>query len=225
MCGKGDAQSPIILPAIEDDKVMQGDLEMKGYEAEIKKFLVDVDKGHAINVAIKEETLPYLTGKNTVGDEKFFLKAFHFHLGSDDTRGSEHTIEGVTDPFPTELHFVHLKAGKEGLEEALDEPSSAVVLSVLYKADDAAPDEKADAALNAIIDKIGIAADATQALVMSDFIGPLEKYFFYIGSITTPPCTQGIKWVVLDTHPVVRAATLKKLRESLPSFQGQLSAT
>ncbi|KAK8777175.1 hypothetical protein V5799_029480, partial [Amblyomma americanum] len=169
-------------------------------------------------VVIKEETLPYLTGKNTVGDDKFYLKGFHFHLGNDDTRGSEHTIEGVTDPFPTELHFIHLKAGKNSLEEALDEPSSAVVLSVLFKADDATADDKADAALSAIIDKVGVTGDASKPLVMSDFIGPLETYYFYTGSITTPPCTQGIKWVVFGTHPVVKATTLKRLRDVSPNL-------
>ena len=43
----------------------------------------------------------YLTGRMT-----YYFYQLHFHWGNTSDRGSEHTFDG--NPFPLEMHFVHI---------------------------------------------------------------------------------------------------------------------
>ena len=54
----------------------------------------------------------------------------HFHWGSDDSRGSEHTING--EEFPMEMHIVHKKVGLT-LEEALATPDGLAVVGQMFE--------------------------------------------------------------------------------------------
>ena len=54
----------------------------------------------------------------------------HFHWGADDSRGSEHTING--EEFPMEMHIVHAKVGLT-VEEALATPDGLAVVGQMFE--------------------------------------------------------------------------------------------
>ncbi|XP_049514309.1 carbonic anhydrase 2-like [Dermacentor silvarum] len=160
VCGTGSIQSPIEIPSGLREEA--GDFKLKNYDREFRKFDVEAD-GHAITVVIKEGgKAPSVEGQNVLGKGKFVLQQFHFHLGSNDNQGAEHKIDDAGRSFPMEVHFVHAKEGKRSLAEALREPGSVLVMAVLFQVEDTPADDKADSALQAIIDKIGVTADATK---------------------------------------------------------------
>ena len=115
------------------------------------------------------------------------LAQFHFHAPS------EHTVDGMS--YPLEMHLVHVDAAGK----------PAVVVGVFFRRG------KEDAALVRAFqnlpakegDKLapsGVTIDAGGLL-------PADKTFFtYAGSLTTPPCTEGITWYVLKT-PVEMSET------------------
>ncbi|KAH7935124.1 hypothetical protein HPB52_004473 [Rhipicephalus sanguineus] len=217
VCDTGFAQSPIAIPAGLADE--NGDFVLDNYDREFKKFDVDVD-GHAITVIIKDEgPAPTVEGEEVLGKGKFVLQQFHFHLGSNDNQGAEHKIDEAGHNFPLEVHFVHTREGKGSTAEALKEPGNVVAMAVLFKVEENPADNKADAALMAVIDKIGVSTDATKALNLEDFVGPITTYYHYNGSLTTPPCTEGLRWIVLDSHPSVKKKTLQLLRDKSPNVR------
>jgi len=68
---------------------------------------------------------------SATGSQRYMFEQLHFHWGSRDNVGSEHTIDGVR--YPMEVHFVHYKQSYGSFDEAVNKPDGLVVLSGLYK--------------------------------------------------------------------------------------------
>jgi carbonic anhydrase len=142
------------------------------------------DNGHTVQV-------DFTGGSNTVtiDGKAFALLQFHFHAHS------EHTLAGTS--YPLEMHLVHKAADGE-----------LAVLGVLFKtgADNAALAEVFDKAATATADPAALAAtlDPTQLLPAN------RNGWAYAGSLTTPPCSEGVRWHLFATVSEVSAAQLAK---------------
>ena len=114
-----------------------------------------------------------------VGDKRYELKQFHFH------HPSEETIKGKR--FPMELHLVHSDAdGHLAVVSVLLEEGSAnpLVETLWGLAPKTAGPEKTDDNLQ---------------INVADLLPANRSYFTFAGSLTTPPCTEGVSWFVLKT--------------------------
>lgn len=110
----------------------------------------------------------------TSGGTIFNLIQIHFHTPS------EHAISGKR--YPLTGHFVHAtEDGKLG------------VLGVMFE----------EGSANAELAKILAAAQSDQASVPDQMIDPNgmlpadRAVYRYMGSLTTPPCSEGVNWHVL----------------------------
>lgn len=121
----------------------------------------------------------------TSGDVLFNLLQVHFHTPS------EHLVDGQS--FPLTAHFVH--ASEEGKLAVLGimfiEGAANQELGKLIKA---APTSKAD-----VVTVSGSTFDPAQLIPEK-----LEVYR-YMGSLTTPPCSEGVNW-----HVVKKPVTASK---------------
>jgi carbonic anhydrase len=170
MCGVGRNQSPINITKSVE---VHGDLEPIGFKY-VSKAKDVVNNGHTIQVNIDNGSTI------TVDGMEFELKQFHFHTPS------ENQIEGKS--FPLEAHFVH--AAKDG---------SLAVLAVMF--DDGAENPILKKVWDAMPHKIGGHAHITlDAKDLNDFLPAKKEYFRFEGSLTTPPCTEGVRWFVLKNH-------------------------
>jgi carbonic anhydrase len=108
------------------------------------------------------------------------LAQFHFHAPS------EHTVDGTS--YPLELHLVHLDAGGE----------PAVVVGVFIRA--GGENAALARAFRSLPAKEGETIVPLGERIDAGALLPADKTFFtYAGSLTTPPCTEGITWYVLKT--------------------------
>jgi carbonic anhydrase len=113
--------------------------------------------------------------KTLIGAEPFELLQFHFH------HPSEHLLSGK--PFDLELHFVHKSAAGQ-----------LAVLGVFIR----------PGAENAALAPIWAAmpAEAGEPQEIGTTIRPADLlpatrgFFRYQGSLTTPPCSEGVLWTV-----------------------------
>jgi carbonic anhydrase len=116
----------------------------------------------------------------TVGKDRYKLLQFHFH------RPSEHQIGGKT--FPMEAHFVHqAPSGALGVVGVMmvagrRNPVFKTIVTTMPQA--AGPAVKADARINP-----------------NGLLPARRGYFSYAGSLTTPPCSEVVSWMVL-TDPI-----------------------
>ena len=140
-----------------------------------------VNNGHAIQVN-------YKPGSNIAVDgNRFDLKQFHFHSPS------ENTINGKS--FPMEAHFVHADAKGNLAVVALmfEEGKDNAVLAKIW------PQVKAD------IHEEETLAPEVDANALLD---ANRDYYRYNGSLTTPPCTEGVRWFVLKQPATASAKQL-----------------
>ncbi len=112
----------------------------------------------------------------TYQGNEYELDQIHFHSVS------EHTING--NHYPLEAHFVH---------HQVDNDEHNLVLSVLFELGDE----------NEIIadkfDNVGSDYDFNPL----DLIPNNSAYYSYTGSLTTPPCTEGVSWIIFkDTQEI-----------------------
>jgi carbonic anhydrase len=112
------------------------------------------------------------------------LRQFHVHAPA------EHSLHGTT--YPAEVHLVH---------RAQD--SSLVVLGVFVK-----EGPTPNPALQTWI----TGADTTMTFRPSQFFPRQQSYYTYRGSLTTPPCSEPVRWIVMDTPITASAAQLDTLR-------------
>uniref|UniRef100_A0A0L8G2A1 Carbonic anhydrase n=1 Tax=Octopus bimaculoides TaxID=37653 RepID=A0A0L8G2A1_OCTBM len=124
------------------------------------------------------------------------LASFHFHWGSNDFQGSEHTIN--SQAYPAELHLVHWNYNKYAtFPDAAAANDGLSVLGVMLKVGEP------NAALQQVCDAMKKVTSAGSNFVMtSDFDlpglvpGDVNKFYTYPGSLTTPPCHESVTWIV-----------------------------
>ena len=138
-----------------------------------------VNNGHTIQANI--------SGKNTFANDagKYDLRQFHFHSPS------ENTIDGKS--FPLEMHFVHADqdGGLAVIGVMFEKGNENKALSSLWQN---MPEEKNNEML-------------VSALFESQQLLPKNKdYFRFNGSLTTPPCSEGVRWFVMQ-QPIEASST------------------
>lgn len=129
-----------------------------------------------------------------IGHERYNLIQFHFHTPS------EHQLEG--ESYPMELHFVHRNALGE-----------LAVVGVFLR----------EGAENPLIQQIwdhiaeGEAGEAhVEQIEPEDLLPENREYYRYAGSLTTPPCTEGVRWHVLHEPIEVSEEQIEEFRAIFP---------
>jgi len=176
-CQSGRSQSPIDI--VEPARRAAPDaIVLKLAPASLRIIHHDhvadaINNGHTIQVNYSEgDTL-------TVGGRPYQLVQYHFHAPS------EHTVDGKQ--FPMEMHLVHTNADGQ-----------LAVIGVLI----------VEGARNAAFDPIwanlpltkGVENHLEHVKVDVDALLPeAHTTYRYDGSLTTPPCSEGVKWFVMTT--------------------------
>uniref|UniRef100_A0A8D2DW52 Carbonic anhydrase n=1 Tax=Sciurus vulgaris TaxID=55149 RepID=A0A8D2DW52_SCIVU len=138
----------------------------------------------------------------------------HLHWGTSDRPGSEHSVDG--HHFPAEIHVVHLSTAFSGVDEALGRPGGLAVLAAFLQ--EGPEENNAYEQLLSHLEEIAeedsevwVPGLDVTALLPSD----LSLYFRYEGSLTTPPCAQGVIWTVFNQTVRLSAKQLHTLSSSL----------
>ncbi|MEH6607621.1 MAG: carbonic anhydrase family protein, partial [Pseudomonadales bacterium] len=130
-----------------------------------------LNNGHTLQANVEK-------GSYMVAEEQEF-KLLQFHMHSP----SEHRVGGET--FPLEIHFVHQNSRGE-----------IAVVGALFRTGDSHENLRkifSGAPLE------GETIPSTLALTEIIKLKSIPSYFRYNGSLTTPPCTEGLRWYIFPT--------------------------
>lgn len=138
--------------------------------------------------------LQFLTNNEIVyGKNKYKLANMHFHTPS------EHRVEGV--PFSAEIHFVHLGANDQSLVLAVfleQTQKNAVADQLFTKIEHISPGQQINYHFNP-----------------KDLLPKNLSYYTYKGSLTTPPCTEDVTWIIMKENILLSSMHLEMLKSKL----------
>ena len=127
--------------------------------------------------------------------KKYRLVQFHFHTPSETHWQGEAT--------PLEIHFVHQSDDGE-----------VAVIGVLVK------NGGENTTLKKIIDHLPV-EDGKESIIASEKINPAallpsdtHRYYRFMGSLTTPPCTEGLRWMVMSGMITATPTQIDALRKA-----------
>lgn len=129
-----------------------------------------VDNGHTIQVTVDEGS------KFTFAGKVYHLKQFHFHCPS------EHQVDGKA--FPMEVHFVHQ-----------NDSGKFAVVSILVK------EGKENDNFKKIIENFPAKKGENKHLhdihlALQFHLPEKNEAYHYTGSLTTPPCSEQVEWLI-----------------------------
>jgi len=186
VCAIGKRQSPI---NIQDGNTLAGPAEPVQFNYTPSNGTV-VNNGHTIQVNVD--------GNNsiTVRGSRYQLLQFHFHTPSEEQVNYKR--------FAMVAHLVHK-----------NEEGQLAVVAVLLE-----PGES-----NALINKVwtympldmGDSVRMPVALLdMNEVLPKDQRYYQFMGSLTTPPCTEGVLWMVLKQPVQISQAQYKLFTQLYP---------
>ncbi len=140
-----------------------------------------VNNGHTVQVGYAPGSTLQVDGIN------FELKQFHFHAPS------ENLIKGKS--YPLEGHLVHV-----------NDKGEIAIVAVMFKAG------KANAALaeawSALPAKVGEIQPLRASLSAEQLQPKSRDYYRFSGSLTIPPCSEGVRWLVMKQPVEVSQAQI-----------------
>lgn len=146
------------------------------------------NNGHTVQVNFKEGNLMIVDNKS------FEMKQVHFHAPS------ENTLHG--ESFPLEAHFVHA-----------DPKGNLAVMAVFYREGAANPGLTK---LWQQLPKEQGDPDVVKVKVLPGEMIPVKRnYYRFSGSLTTPPCSEGVTWFVMKGTMTASKEQIKQFAEAV----------
>ncbi len=124
------------------------------------------------------------------------MAQFHFHAGS------EHMLNGKR--FPLEVHLVHLSDANEIAVVGVwfEEGEENVLLKKIYEK---IPDE-ANETLSESLE-----------IDVNNMLPKERSYYHYGGSLTTPPCSEGVMWFVMKNPITASKEQIERFTKFMPA--------
>lgn len=144
-----------------------------------------VNNGHTIQINLPKGSVA------TIDGVEYRLVQFHFHTPS------EEKIDGKN--FPMVAHLVHQNA-----------QGKLAVIAVLFN------EGKENQTLKPIFNNLPPKEGESRKLPAVEPAGLLpanRAYYTYVGSLTTPPCSEEVRWLVLKTPVELSASQLAAFRK------------
>ncbi|XP_077863443.1 carbonic anhydrase 9-like isoform X1 [Saccoglossus kowalevskii] len=208
----GMNQSPIDLKESESVDECFGEVEFTGFgDTPPEGATMTLENtGHYVKMLL---TGDYLISGGGLG-ATYKSYQFHFHWGNADERGSEHYMN--SEAHPAEMHIVTYDTSRfSSGTEATGQPDGLAVFAFLIELQD--EDNEAFSEFFDLFEYIEEDGDEyeleTPFSIESLLPEDRSAFYRYSGSLTTPPCSEGVVWTNFVN-------TIKLSEDQLNKFRG-----
>jgi len=209
----GSKQSPINLDRFTARYKIIMPISFEDYDV-VPTAQTLTNSGYTVAVTYTSARTPSISKGKLPDNGPYNLAQMHFHWGSDNSKGSEHTINSVR--YPLELHLVHYKRQYGSLTQAIPYSDGLAVLGIMFEIS-----ENDNAALTPILNKFSKILTTAATTVETDLYAfssllpkDTSRFYRYSGGLTTPTCNEIVTWTVFD-EPVPISKTQMALFRTL----------
>ncbi|XP_054725321.1 carbonic anhydrase 2-like [Anastrepha obliqua] len=212
-------QSPIELNS--NEAIISFDMPIINfvhYDVPYMEAVRSENNGHTANIQFPT-TVPdsaFITGGPLLENTTYIMESLHFHWGSNDTHGSEHVLN--SERYSMEMHLLHRNSKYATVEEAREHEDGLAVLAVLYKVNATATNDFEG--LNEVINVLESISEFNctteiDTFMLSVLLGDMDvtEFYTYAGSLTTPPCSQAVTWVVFSHAITITHSQMKRFHK------------
>lgn len=161
--------------------------ELESLDIQYKGMVTGLtNNGHTLQAGVTGDNSFILDGV------EFNLVQFHFHTPS------ENHIKGHT--YPLEAHFVNA-----------DKAGHLAVISVMYDLGNGKNEEISK--LTESMPKLNQTISLKESFPVADMLPKMNKYYRFNGSLTTPPCSEGVRWIVARSPQALTSEQAQQMQK------------
>ena len=145
----------------------------------------------------------------------YYIEQLHFHWGKNSSYGSEHAIDNKR--YPLEMHLVHYNSKYQNVTDAIlgEARNGLAVISVLFEISKE-DNEKLEPIMkrtHAVREVDGeVVSMGFEGLALADLLPRSKDFYTYEGSLTTPPCSEVVSWIVLKEKAAISERQIQLFR-------------
>ncbi|SEM22405.1 carbonic anhydrase [Mesobacillus persicus] len=186
-CTKGTTQSPININPSESKESDQEEVVIRYNPT---NYTV-INNTHTIKIIPSNQI-----NSLRIGDERYVQQELHFHYPS------EHQLNNKE--FPLELHLVHKNA-----------KGDLAVIGLFAK--EGEKNGLFQILTNYFPSTTGSEKEINETLDLTNLLPDEKEVYTYDGSLTVPPCTEGVKWIIFNKPIELSRQQIKKITDLHPA--------